>query len=90
MKNTLLIGAGIIGLGNYFITKVVGGLFVKNLINEKKARVLTKEELIAILKIIRKEKYLLYKQVSTFSINITQQMKGNINQQAIEEFINGP
>lgn len=43
-----------------------------------------------LLKYLRKEKYGLYKQVATFAINITQQTRGNINQQAIEMYINGP
>jgi hypothetical protein len=69
---------------------VIGGLFIKNVISEKALKALTKEELIRILKLIRKDKYLVYKQIATFAINISQQMKGNINQQAIEQFINGP
>lgn len=69
---------------------VVAGLYVKNVIFEKKAKTLTKEEIIKILKLIRKDKFTLFKQVATFAVNISQQMKGNINQQAIEQFINGP
>ncbi len=51
---------------------------------------LSREEVIRILKLIRRERYLLYKQIATFAISIMQQMRGNINQQAIEQFINGP
>lgn len=60
------------------------------MISEKKAKVLTKDDVIRILKIIRKERFILYKQVATFAVNISHQMKGNINQEAIEQFINGP
>jgi hypothetical protein len=59
---------------------VIGGLFIKNVISEKALKALTKEELIRILKIIRKERYPVYKQIATFAINISQQMKGNLNQ----------
>jgi hypothetical protein len=69
---------------------VVAGLFVKNVISESKAKPLTKDEIVRILRIYRKERYVLFKQVATFAINISQQMRGNINQQAIEQFINGP
>jgi hypothetical protein len=69
---------------------VVAGLFIRNVINEKSLQALPKEKVVHILKLIRKERYLLYKQIATFAVNISQQMKGNINQQAIEQFINGP
>jgi hypothetical protein len=45
---------------------------------------------VKLLKYLRKEKYGLYKQVATFAVNISTQTRGNINQQAIEQFINGP
>lgn len=43
-----------------------------------------------ILRLIRKERYLVYKQIASFAVSIMQQMRGNINQQAIEQFLNGP
>ena len=43
-----------------------------------------------ILKLIRRNKYILYKQTATFAINIAQQTRNNINSQVIEQFINGP
>jgi hypothetical protein len=69
---------------------VVAGLFIKNVIEENKMQVLKKEELIRLLKLVRKEKYLIYKQMATFVVSIMQQMRGNINQQDVEKFINGP
>jgi hypothetical protein len=43
-----------------------------------------------LLRLIRKEKYLVFKQIATFAVSIMQQMRGNINTQAIEQFLNGP
>jgi hypothetical protein len=45
---------------------------------------------IRILKIIRKEKYTVYRQIATFAINIAQQTRNNINPEMIEQFIQGP
>ena len=69
---------------------VVAGLFIKNVIDEKKMQALKKEDLLRLLRLIRKEKYLLYKQIANFAVSIAQQMRGNINPQAIEQFLNGP
>ena len=89
-RKPLLIAGAIAGLRIIRSHLVIGGLFIKNVINEKKARVLSKEEVVKLLKYLRKEKYGLYKQVATFAVNISTQTRGNINQQAIEQFINGP
>lgn len=69
---------------------MVGGLFLKNYLSEKSMKALPQEQVVRILKVYRKERYVLYKQIAAFAVNIMQQMKGNINQQAIEQFINGP
>ena len=39
---------------------------------------------------IRKEKYIVYKQIAVFAANIMQQMRNNINTALIEQYINGP
>lgn len=51
---------------------------------------LSQQEVVKILKVYRKERYVLFKQIATFAVNIMQQMKGNLNQPAIEQFLNGP
>lgn len=51
---------------------------------------MTLDQVVRILKLIRKEKYIIYKQTATFAINITRQTRNNINSQMIEQFINGP
>lgn len=48
--------------------------------SEQSMKALSKTEVIHILKVIRKERYLLCKQIATFSINIRQQMRNNITQ----------
>lgn len=63
---------------------------MKNLISEKSMKALSQQEVVRILKVYRKERYVLFKQIATFAINIMQQMKGNLNQPAIEQFLNGP
>ena len=47
-------------------------------------------QLVRILRLIRKEKYIIYKQTAAFAHNIAQQTRGNLNPQIIEQFINGP
>lgn len=42
------------------------------------------------MQIIRKNKYIIYKQIATFAVNIAQQTRNNINPQMIEQFIQGP
>ena len=57
---------------------------------EAEVKPITKSSVIHLLKLIRKEKYIIYKQTATFAQNIARQMRGNINTQMIEQFINGP
>lgn len=77
--------------GTYkFFNLVATLLYVKNVIGESKLTEVTKEKLIHILKKVRKEKYLMYKQIAAFAVNIASQMRNNINTQMIEQFINGP
>ena len=66
------------------------GLYVKNVISEGQMKELTKDEVIHILKKVRKEKFLVYKQIATFAQNIAQQMRNNVNVAMIEQFIKGP
>lgn len=42
------------------------------------------------LKLIRKRKYAFYKQIATFAVNISKQMRGNINSLMIQQFLDGP
>jgi len=87
----LLIGLGLAAVGTNLLTLgSVAALFIKNSIEERNIKELSQEELVRILKLIRKEKYILYKQTATFSVNIARQTRGNINSQMIEQFINGP
>jgi hypothetical protein len=62
---------------------------VKNVLEEKSLEILDKEQVIHVLKIIKKEKYTIYKQIATFAINIVQQTRNN-NPEVIEQFISGP
>jgi hypothetical protein len=40
--------------------------------------------------LIRRHKYAVYKQIATFALNISRQMRGNINNQMIQQFLDGP
>lgn len=87
----LLIGLGLAAFGtNLLRLGSVAALYIKNSIEERNIKELSQEELVRILKLIRKEKYILYKQTATFAVNIARQTRGNINSQMIEQFINGP
>lgn len=68
----------------------MAGLFIKNSLEERQLEGLSLAQLVKILKLIRRNKYILYKQTATFAINIAQQTRNNINSQVIEQFINGP
>lgn len=68
----------------------MAGLFIKNSLEERQLEGLSLAQLVRILKLIRRNKYILYKQTATFAINIAQQTRNNINSQVIEQFINGP
>ena len=68
----------------------MSGLFIKNSLEERQLEGLSLAQLVKILKLIRRNKYILYKQTATFAINIAQQTRNNINSQVIEQFINGP
>ena len=68
----------------------MAGLFIKNSLEERQLKGLSLGQLVRILKLIRRNKYIVYKQTATFAINIAQQTRNNINAQVIEQFINGP
>ena len=68
----------------------VTGLYIKNTMTERNTRTLTIEEVIRILRLVRKEKFIIYKQTATFALNIARQMRNNINIQIVEQFLNGP
>ena len=68
----------------------MAGLFIKNSLEERQLQGLSLAQLVRILKLIRRNKYIVYKQTATFAINIAQQTRNNINSQVIEQFINGP
>lgn len=68
----------------------VGALYIKNTLEDKKIKELSVDQVVRILKLIRKEKYILYKQTATFALNLARQTRNNINAQMIEQFINGP
>lgn len=51
---------------------------------------LGKDQIIHILKKVRKEKYIVLKQVAAFATNIRQQMRNNVNTSMVEQFIKGP
>ena len=68
----------------------MAGLFIKNSLEERQLEGLSLAQLVKILKLIRRNKYILYKQTATFAINIAQQTRNSINSQLIEQFINGP
>lgn len=68
----------------------MGALFIKNTIEDKKIKEFSIDQVVRILKLIRKEKYILYKQTATFALNLARQTRNNINAQMIEQFINGP
>ena len=51
---------------------------------------LGKDQIIHILKKVRKEKYIVLKQVAALATNIAQQMRNNVNTTMLEQFIKGP
>ena len=77
-------------IGGALFTALAAGLYVKNLISEGQMNELTKEQIIHILKKVRKEKYLMFKQIATLAQNLAQQMRNNINVAMIEQFVKGP
>ena len=77
-------------IGGALFAALAGGLYVKNLISEGQMNELTKEQIIHILKKVRKEKYLMFKQIATLAQNLAQQMRNNINVAMIEQFVKGP
>ena len=87
----ILIGLGVVAVGiPHTSIGAIAGLYIKNSIEERNAKELTVEQVVRVLKLIRKEKYLVYKQIATFAINIARQTRNNINAQMIEMFLNGP
>lgn len=77
-------------MGGVAFAALAGGLYIKNVISEGQMKELTKEQVIHILKKVRKEKFLVFKQICTFAQNIAQQMRNNVNVAMIEQFIKGP
>lgn len=87
----ILVGLGVIAVGTrHIILGAVAGLYIKNSLEERNAKELTIDQVVRILKLIRKEKYIVYKQIATFAVNIARQTRNNINAQMIEMFLNGP
>ena len=68
----------------------MAGLYLKNSLEEKKIRELGLPQVVRILRLIRREKYVIYKQIANFAVNIAQQTRNSVNAQIIEQFINGP
>lgn len=69
---------------------LAAGLYVKNVISEGQMKELSKEQIIHILKKVRKQKYLMFKQIASLAQNLAQQMRNNINVAMIEQFVKGP
>ena len=77
-------------MGGVAFAALAGGLYIKNVISEGQMKELTKEQVIHILKKVRKEKFLVFKQICTFAQNIAQQMRNNVNVAMIESSSRGP
>lgn len=74
-KKTIAIAVGLGALSTFPLILVIGGLFLKNKIDQSKFKPLDRETVIQILKKTRKENFVLFKQICTIAVQISSQMK---------------
>lgn len=77
-KKIAIVGGSILTVGISSSTSGFVALLVKNTIAEKGLQPIEKAKLQTIIKKIRKERYVVIKQIATFVVQMIQQFKNNL------------
>lgn len=73
------------------LTVVLGGIFIKNKIEEGRFKALPRDTVIAILKKTRKENFGIFKQVASMATQMSAQMKlSAIDPQMVKSYLEAP